>query len=79
MGCTSSKMIIDHKWVYDRNYVCLLHSYGNLCSWLHKYFLTFLLSMYNYYVTPFSYHELHINYTKTFQNKNIDSLHNSIP
>jgi hypothetical protein len=23
--------------------------------------------MYNYYATPFSYHGLHINYTKTFQ------------
>jgi hypothetical protein len=37
--------------------------------WLHKYFLTFLLSMYNKYATPFSYHELHMNNTKTFQNK----------
>jgi hypothetical protein len=28
-------------------YVCLLHSYRNLCYWLHNYFLTLLLSMHN--------------------------------
>jgi hypothetical protein len=28
--------IVDHKWVYDRNNVCLLHSYENLCFWLHE-------------------------------------------
>jgi hypothetical protein len=33
--------IVDHKWVYDQNYVCLLHSYGNLCFCLHKYSFTF--------------------------------------
>jgi hypothetical protein len=38
---------VDHKRVYDQNYVCLLHNYGNLCFWLHKYSFTFLLSMYN--------------------------------
>lgn len=46
--------IVDHKQVYDRNYVCLLHSYINLCFCLHKYFFTFLFSIYNQYVIPFS-------------------------
>jgi hypothetical protein len=49
-----------------------VHDYINIFS-------PFLLSMYNYYVTPFLYHELHINNIKTFQNKNLDSLHNYIP
>ncbi len=59
--------------------LCMLHSYRNLCFCLHKYFFTFLLSMYDLYATPFSYHGLHINYIKTFQNKNFNSLHNFIP
>jgi hypothetical protein len=39
--------IVDHKWVNDRNYVCLLHNYRNLCFCLHKYFPTFLFFIYN--------------------------------
>jgi hypothetical protein len=31
-------------------------------------FFTFLLFMYNYYVTPFFYHQLHMHYIKTFEN-----------
>jgi hypothetical protein len=38
LGC------VIQKWVQDRNYVRLLHSYGNLCPYLHKYFPIFLLS-----------------------------------
>jgi len=41
------KVPLSHKQVYDRNYICLLHSYGNLCSCLHKCFFIFVLSMYN--------------------------------
>jgi len=51
------------------NYVCLLHSYGNLCFCLHKYPFTFLYSICNYCATLFSYHGFHtiINYVKTFK------------
>jgi hypothetical protein len=67
---------VEHEWIWDRNYVWLLHSYGNLCSWLHNYSLTLLLSM---QASPFSYHELNTNNTKTIQNQKFKSLHNSIP
>ncbi len=34
--------------------------------------------MYKYYAISFPYHELYVNYTKTFQNKYLHSFHNSI-
>jgi hypothetical protein len=36
---------VKHKRVWDRNYVILLHSYGDLCYRLHIYFLTLMLSI----------------------------------
>jgi hypothetical protein len=39
-------MLVTSRFKIETN-ICLLHSYGNLYFWLHKYFITFLLSMYN--------------------------------
>ncbi len=50
----------------DRNYVFLLHSYMNLCPWLHNHFCTLLWSM---QASPFPYYELTTSNTKIIQNK----------
>jgi hypothetical protein len=54
----------------------LLYNYENLCSCLHKYLLAYLFSMYNYYVTTFSYYGLYTftNYGKTFKNQFFNSF-----
>ncbi len=49
--------------------LCLIHSLKKLYSCLHKYFFTFLFSICNYHIAPFSYYGFHtiINYIKTFE------------
>jgi hypothetical protein len=54
----------------DRNYVFLLHSYVNLCPWLHNRFCTLLWSM---QASPFPYHE-HQNHSK----QRLKFLHNKL-
>jgi hypothetical protein len=50
----------------DRNYVFLLHSYINLCSWLCNHFCTLLWSM---QASPFPCYELNTSSTKIIQDK----------
>jgi hypothetical protein len=36
--------IVKEKQIHDRNYVFLLHSYEDLCSYFHKYLYIIILS-----------------------------------
>jgi hypothetical protein len=55
----------------NRNYVFLLHSYINLCPWLHNYFCTHLWSM---QASPISYNELNTSAPKSFETKSPNSF-----
>jgi hypothetical protein len=51
---------VSHERVWDRNYVILLHSYGDLCYRLHIYFLTPLCLYIQPYHSPTHNQHQHI-------------------
>jgi hypothetical protein len=51
---------VGHERVWDRNYVILLHSYGDLCYRLHIYFLTLLCLYIQPYHSPTHNQHQHI-------------------
>jgi hypothetical protein len=57
--------IVQHERVWNRNYVWLLHSYEIYV--LHFKIILILLLFKQ--ASPFSYHELNTNNTKTIQNQ----------
>jgi len=57
---------VQHKRVWNRNYVWLLHSYEIYVLGCKNYSLTLQLFM---HASPFSYHELNTNNAKTIQNQ----------
>jgi hypothetical protein len=75
-GFSSSYLVMSNTDGFgDRNYVFLLHSYINICPWLHNHFCTLLWSM---QASPFSYNELNTSNTKIIQNKKPKFLHNKL-